>query len=344
MSPLPARASGPNSHLQTRIVDRQGVMAEDHDRAIRPDGQLVQPLRLVGIDLAIDPAGPGGVEHGQRHAIEVDGLARRDGRYPARVGPVVVVAPGHDQAITEGTAVDPLKLPVLVGRPGRGEVAFYHHGVGDEGGDLRGGGAVHDVRIGIGVGPGGENRAQRHAGKVTAAGLAEVHVVDGGHRRQPLTRRAGQGADRDRPGGLLAVRFEAFEPTDRPAIEHHGLIVGDGRHFRRHDSFSAARRAEPARAAHATRRLRTGPPPAGESPGAGTGGRGWSDDHRAGPGHLDGGHDGGQLLGAGVGPESGHSGTLPCLRLGSSSRLDRNKSRLRDSTRRVSAGSMTSST
>ena len=42
-------------------------------------------------------------------------------------------------------------------------------------------------------------------------------------------------------------------------------------------------------------------------------------------------------------PDVAHSGTLPCLRLGSSSRLEARMSRLRQMTRRVSAGEMTSS-
>jgi hypothetical protein len=118
-----------------------------------------------------------------------------------------------------------------------------------------------------------------------------------------------------------------------------------------------------------------GPPPAGEPPRTGPLGprRGRHDD-RARPGHFDRSHDGGQYLRAGsrwvtgrmarrigdvaghtgslhqVAPHTGslhrvaHSGTFPCLRFGSSSRLVRSRSRLRASTLRVSAGSMTSST
>ena len=40
---------------------------------------------------------------------------------------------------------------------------------------------------------------------------------------------------------------------------------------------------------------------------------------------------------------AGHSGTFPCLRFGSSSRFDAKMSRLRQITRRVSAGEITSS-
>src|ERR1019366_8606480 len=71
------------------------------------------------------------------------------------------------------------------------------------------------------------------------------------------------------------------------------------------------------------------------------------------PGLIDGGSQDGQYLridlralgdpggdwGAGA-----HSGMFPCLRLGRSSRFDTSRARLLTSTRRVSAGSITSST
>jgi hypothetical protein len=83
----------------------------------------------------------------------------------------------------------------------------------------------------------------------------------------------------------------------------------------------------------------------------------------SGPGQLDGGRDGGQhgrvgtrglaqrQLGAGATTTTttpttttaAHSGMLPCLRRGNSSRLEARMSRLRQITARVSAGEMTSS-
>src|SRR5690606_19181148 len=74
-----------------------------------------------------------------------------------------------------------------------------------------------------------------------------------------------------------------------------------------------------------------------------------------GPDRLDGGDDGRGLLLGGRGPVRpgalerdghavGHRGTFPCLRLGSSSRFDRSISKPAITLRRVSAGSITSST
>lgn len=99
--------------------------------------------------------------------------------------------------------------------------------------------------------------------------------------------------------------------------------------------------------ARSTLRQRRGPPPAREPPTrlAGT----LFDQHDLGPRDLDGRGNSSRFLDGGLGRDGdargvAHSGMFPCLRCGSSSRLDLSISRPAMTLMRVSAGSMTSST
>ena len=94
-------------------------------------------------------------------------------------------------------------------------------------------------------------------------------------------------------------------------------------------------------------RQRRGPPPTREPPTrlAGT----LFDQHDLGPRDLDGRGNSSRFLDGGLGRDRdargvAHSGIFPCLRCGSSSRLDLSISRPAMTLIRVSAGSMTSST
>ena len=84
---------------------------------------------------------------------------------------------------------------------------------------------------GYGSAPGAtrEDRPESRPVDDPALGLAEVHVVHGGERRQPLA--AGRGSVRNaKPSSVvLGVGLEVVVATDVGAVVDDGLVVGDGR-------------------------------------------------------------------------------------------------------------------
>ena len=169
--------------------------------------------------------------------------------------------------------------------------------------------------------------------------LAEVHVVDGGDRGQPLAE-ARQGAEREAVDLVVGVGRQAAVGAGLGAVVDDGLVVGDrGELSHRGHQGRSRRTAIGLVHQRPANRQRGG---GFDAPGATTA-RGHDD--------LDGRRDRRRLLVASASAARRrdplvrhHSGTLPCLRLGSSSRFERSSSRPATSLMRVSAGSMTSST
>ena len=165
----------------------------------------------------------------------------------------------------------------------------------------------------------------------------------------PPTRRAAvsppaAARSRRRPARATMLRSSSA-PAGAPSAPTPSRSSGSIPLITRHPSLSRSRLSGTPRhpGPFAPHRARFGPPAARETPRAGLLGRvAGRHHHRARPQHLDRRHDGRDLLGRRF--AVGHRGTFPCLRLGSSSRLVRRRSKLRDRTLRVSAGSITSST
>jgi hypothetical protein len=141
----------------------------------------------------------------------------------------VVVAPHHVETFAERTAVAVLERRPLLGLAVLGEITLHDHGHGIDGGDLGDGCPVHHLRIRRLTGRGPLDGALGVVVDATGLGLAEVHVVDGGHAAQQLPRRGGKGAHLVTDEVVLGVGRQSLEAVGRGALVEDGQVVGDGR-------------------------------------------------------------------------------------------------------------------
>ena len=206
-------------------------MTEDVHGPVRVGGEVVEPLELLAGDVASGLAGDRRVQDRESRAREVDSLDRLGGERGALVH--VVVAPGVHEQVAERLGVELEEVAVLLVGTVGGEIALHQHEVGIELLDLVDRSPVHGLRVGLLAITDPEGRAQVETLHDPALDLAEVHVVHGGERGQALTGGASQRAEGEAVELVDGVRLEVVVATDRYAVVHDRVVVGDGRQLHR---------------------------------------------------------------------------------------------------------------